>query len=236
MAEFIFKVPAAANAERSMGILESPTFDEAIKLEPTHVESIKTTARLSAFFSSADLKDLMNTANCEGLRIYPAFDVNDNFSLLAVATDVRKNDLVEHDEFPCFVSEGTTSASRLTKQQGVAVLKKVKDRFTQVRDISAASAPLAIRPTITGTRNYSKVFFSKETMNSLLSNDAMGIRFFSTQINFDEESPSFNTLAAVRVNASGEDGNTAMLSALPCPPNCGGGSYTDDRFSGALVS
>lgn len=232
MAEFIFKVPA--NAERSMGIIESrPTFDEAIKLEPTHLQSIKSSARLSAFFSSADLKDLMNIANCRGLRIYPAFDVNGNFSLLAVAADFSKNDLVEQDEFPCFVSEGNTSASRLTKQQGVDVLQKVHDRFTQVRDISAASAPLAIRTVANGTRNYSKVLFSKETINSLLSNDAAGVRFFSTQINFDEGGDSFNTLAAVRVNTNGEDMNTATLSALPCPPNCGGGSYTDDRFSGA---
>ncbi|MBK9491335.1 MAG: hypothetical protein IPO07_22995 [Haliscomenobacter sp.] len=79
--------------------------------------------------------------------------------------------------------------------------------------------------------NYSKVFFTSTDMMRLLGSDAVGIRFYTSKIKFSNRGQrTFPTLTAVALSSTDVESSIGLLSALPCPPNCGGG-YVGDSDS-----
>lgn len=197
-----------------------------LALQQDHFESVKSTALLSAFFHRADLEDLLAQPGGSGFRFYPAIDSSGAFSLLAVATNGFSKDIVDGDT-PCFVAEGQDAAARLTREQGVGLLTHVNGQMHQAaRSGRSASTPFFTSQGAEGAQ-YSKVSYSGGDINELLGPGVIGIRFFSTQIVFSDGNDSFNTLAAVAIDASGQESGPALMSTLPCPPNCSGGGYVN---------
>ena len=202
----------------------SGSFGRAVLVDGQHVQQIKSTAMLSAFFSREDLADLLAQQNSMGLRLYPALDSSGQFSLLAIATDSNKSDMASYT----YVAEGQGGANRLTVQQARGMLGDVHSVMQQVaQEGRGASTPLFTRSGANGEL-YAKVAFNSADINSLLNSGAAGIRFYSTQIILNANSQSVSTLAAVAVDASGQESGEALVSTLPCPPNCAGGGYLND--------
>jgi hypothetical protein len=203
----------------------SATSRPTLALQQDHFENVKSTALLSAFFHRSDLEDLLAQSGGSGLRFYPALDSRGGFSLLAVATNFG-NDIVSGDT-PCFVAEGRDSAARLTREQGVDLLKHVNNQMNQAaRSGRSASTPFFTNEGAESAQ-YSKVSYSGSDINQLLGPGVVGLQFFSTQIVFSDGNDSFNTLAVVAIDASGQENGAALMSTLPCPPNCGGGAYVN---------
>lgn len=208
----------------------SSSFGRAVNVGGQHVQQIKSTALLSAFFRSEDLAELLAQQNGMGLRLYPALDSAGRFSLLAVAIDFNSSDMHSF----CFVAEGQAGAYRLTGQQAAGMLGEVQRGMEQAaREGRAASTPLFTESGAEGAL-YSKVAFNGADINSLLNSGAAGILFFSTKIIFNAGGQSFNTLAAVSVDAHGQESGEALVSTLPCPPNCGGGGYINTTSNAAF--
>ena len=202
----------------------SGSFGRAVHVGGQHVQQIKSTALLSAFFRYEDLANLLAQQNSMGLRLYPAFDSAGRFSLLALATDSSKSDMASY----ILVAEGQGGAYRLTVQQARGMLGDVNSVMQQAaQEGRGASTPMFAESGAAGAM-YAKASFNSADINSLLNSGAAGIRFYSTQIILNANSQSVSTLAAVAVDASGQESGEAMVSTLPCPPNCAGGGYLND--------
>ena len=225
MEEFIALVDVPAPgmltlANRNVG-LNHPSFD----LAQDQTESIKSNAKFSTFYKSEDLHDLFNQEDSAGIRIYPAFDAENNLSTLAVATNSHRMDIVRGNSSKCFISNGLNDATRVTEQEGVEQLDRIKQHIqANVSD----HVPFSIAPRgVNRIVNYAKVFFTKADIMNLLGENTKGIRFYTSRIKFNDQTGTFPTLAAVSVDQNDVESPIALLSALPCPPNCGGG-YTGD--------
>jgi hypothetical protein len=184
--------------------------------------SIRDNALQKTFYTREDLDELLAQPDSQGIRIYPVIDLNGNISTLAVATDSERNDMVKGVHHPCFVSNGFAPASKLSEEEG----GKAVNRY----DAHLVDTPGELGFALTEQRsreltdpNYSKVFFTRKDIKALLGDDSKGIRFYTTKIKFNNRSRSVPTLTAVSVNSNEEENSTALMSALPCPPNCGGG-------------
>lgn len=209
--------------KRDIG-MDNPTVD----IQNATLEAIKSQALLHTFYSRADLLDLFEQKDSAGLRLYPAFDSNDNFSTLVVATNSLRVDIVSGDTSKCFVAEASLTAARLTQAEGIQMVDRVSAHIQQIDNDMRNLIPLANAPRSVNENNYFKVFFSKPDIIKLLGTDASGVRFYTSKIRFNDRQRNYTTLTAVAVNDSGEENSTGLLSALPCPPNCGGG-YTGDK-------
>lgn len=223
MSEFVFNAEAATISAPDASV---------VSLESADFQNIKSTARLSVFYRREDIMELLSQPGCRGIRFYPALNGNNEFSTLAVGTNGQKRDIVSGDTSKCFVSEGTLPATRVTQSRGLALIGQVNQHIAQaVREGRANTTPLAASSTFSTAKSYSKVLFTSAALESMLADGASGIRFFSSRVAFDNDGNSFSTLAAVAVNASGTESSDGVMSLLPCPPDCGGGGYTDDNFS-----
>lgn len=174
---------------------------------------------LSVFFRREDLVELLSQPGSMGLRIYPALDNNGYFSLLAIAIDNNRADMTHTS----FVVEGNGGATRLTVQQAMGMLGEVQRVMAQAaQEGRGASTPLYTESGAEGAL-YSKAAFKSADLNIFLDSGAAGIRFFSTRIIL--KAGNFSTLAAVAVDAAGQESDLALVSTLPCPPDCAGGGY-----------
>jgi hypothetical protein len=159
-----------------------------------------------------------------GLRIYPAFDSAGQFSLLAIATDATQSDMA----FNIYVAEGQGGASHITGPQAVGMLGQVNNAMTQAaREGRGNSMPLFAAAGAEGT-SYAKADFKSSDINGILNSGAQGILFYSTRIILPSSGQSFSTLAAVGVDGLGQESGEALISTLPCPPNCAGGGYINN--------
>lgn len=229
MSDFLLTLDLAAPGrltveDRTIG-LDQRTRD----IDQDELASIRGSSLFSTFYTREDLLDLFNQPDSEGIRIYPAIDSSGVISTLAVATDAGRVDIVKGDESKCFVSNGFATASRLTQAEGVEVVASYNEHLRRNEgDLAfALGGPRRL------TRlNYSKVFFTKKDILDLMSNDSKGIRFYTTRIKFNDSGRKFfPTLTAVAVDNNEIENSSALLSALPCPPNCGGGYTGGDEFA-----
>jgi hypothetical protein len=76
--------------------------------------------------------------------------------------------------------------------------------------------------------SYAKADFKSSDINGILNSGAQGILFYSTRIILPSSGQSFSTLAAVGVDGLGQESGEALISTLPCPPNCAGGGYINN--------
>ena len=221
--------PRALTAlDRTIG-LENPTLD----IDQAGLTDIKANHLLKIDFTRADLLALLRQEDCAGLRIYPAFDSNGNFSMLAVATDSSRVDIVSGDTSKCFVAQDGQPATRLTQAEATNMIQDVKAHIMANSKDSSDLIPFATATTSTDqtSSNYSKVFFTSTDMMRLLGSDAVGIRFYTSKIKFSNRGQrTFPTLTAVALSSTDVVSSIGLLSALPCPPNCGGG-YVGDSDS-----
>ncbi|MDX2282347.1 MAG: hypothetical protein NW218_22340 [Saprospiraceae bacterium] len=200
------------------------SFGRAVQVGGQHVQQIKSTALLSAFFGRDYLANLLAQPGSMGLRIYPAFDRAGQFSLLAIATDSGGSDMTSN----CYIAEGQGGASHMTGQQAGGMLSEVNRAMTQAaREGRGNSMPLFAAAGSEGT-SYAKADFKSADINGILNSGAEGIRFFSTRIILTAGDQSFSTVAAVGVDGSGNESGAALISTLPCPPHCAGGGYIND--------
>lgn len=233
MSDFIINTnrpaPRALTAlDRTIG-LENPTLD----IDQAGLTDIKANHLLKIDFTRADLLALLRQEDCAGLRIYPAFDSNGNFSMLAVATDSSRVDIVSGDTSKCFVAQDGKPATRLTQTEATNMIQDVKAHIMANSKDSSDLIPFATAATSTDqtSSNYSKVFFTSTDMMRLLGSDAVGIRFYTSKIKFSNRGQrTFPTLTAVALSSTDVESSIGLLSALPCPPNCGGG-YVGDSDS-----
>lgn len=202
----------------------SGSFGQAVYADGQHVQQIKSTALLTAFFRREDLAGLLAQQNCMGLRLYPAIDSAGRFSLLAVAIDFASSDITSYG----LVAEGQGGSKRLSAQQATGMLGEVQRTMQQAaQEGRGASTPLFTQSGAEGAL-YAKAAFKSADINNSLNSGAAGIRFYTTQIIFNAGGQAFSTLAAVGVEASGQESGEALISTLPCPPNCAGGGYLND--------
>ncbi|HMQ47716.1 MAG TPA: hypothetical protein PKA00_09685 [Saprospiraceae bacterium] len=205
---------------------------------------------LKAFFSKVDLNSLLNppvpiptTPNPQpaasmvgGLRFYPGMNSLQVPSLQAIASTTERADLVFGSNYSVILAESdgsanTTGSSILNQDQCVAKLEEYRDKVKDSQLNGSAEMPLSRTPSTDMPRNYSKIFFQRTAIENLLNTaNASGIRFYEAIIDFNDGKEKVSTLAAVAVDQNGNDLDNAVLSALPCPPDCGGGGYTDDNL------
>lgn len=187
--------------------------------------SIRNNALHKTFYTREDLQELLNQPDSMGIRIYPVIDSDGNLSTLAVATDSKRNDIVSGDK-PCFVSKGFELASRISEEGGREAVAKYMKRLVENPE-GLAFASRVGRLGESSIDTFSKVFFTSTDIENLMRSDSKGIHFYTTKIRFkddiDDSSSFIPTLTAVRVNSDGEESSAGLMSALPCPPNCGGG-------------
>lgn len=223
--------PRALTAvDRNIG-LDNPTLD----MNQAGLTDIKANHLLKIDYTRADLLELLGQEDCTGLRIYPAFDSNGNFSMLAVATNSSRVDIVSGDTSKCFVAQDGQPATRLTQAEATNMIKDVRAHIMANSNDSSNFIPFAVATTSTDqtSSNYSKVFFTSTDMMRLLGSDsdAVGIRFYTSKIKFSNRGQrTFPTLTAVALSSPDVESSSGLLSALPCPPNCGGG-YVGDSDS-----
>lgn len=200
------------------------------EIDQNDLASIRSNALFETFYTREDLLDLLNQPDSAGIRIYPALDPNGRATTLAVATNSKRADIVKGDRSKCFVSNGFDPASRITEKQGIDVVAKYNEHlFRTAGDLGFALGGRSSRRL--SLVNYSKVFFTSGDILGLMSADSKGVRFYTTQIKFNDSGRrSFPTLTAVEVNNNEVENSIALLSALPCPPNCGGG-YTGETLT-----
>jgi hypothetical protein len=211
-------------SEVSISVSGEDLFGHAAKVSGQYVQQIKSTALLSAFFGRDYLVNLLTQPGSMGLRIYPALDSAGQFSLLAIATDATQSDMASN----CYVAEGRGGANHMTGQQAGGMLGALNRVMAQAaREGRGASMPLFATAGSEGS-SYAKVDFKSADINGILNSGAGGIRFFSTRIILNAGDQSFSTLAAVGVDGSGNESGEALISTLPCPPNCAGGGYIND--------
>ena len=200
------------------------SFGRAVQVGGQHVQQIKSTALLSAFFGREYLANLLAQPGSMGLRIYPAFDRAGQFSLLAIATDSSRSDMASN----CFVADGQGGANQMTGQQAGGMLSELNRAMTQAaREGRGNSMPLFAASGAEGA-SYAKVAFNGADINGILNSGAVGILFYSTRIILNDGSQSVSTLAAVGVDGSGNESGEALISTLPCRPHCAGGGYIND--------
>lgn len=200
------------------------SFGRAVHVGGQHVQQIKSTALLSAFFGREYLVNLLAQPGSMGLRIYPALDRAGQFSLLAIATDTSGSDMTSN----CYIAEGQGGASHMTGQQAGEMLSELNRAMTQAaREGRGNSMPLFAAAGAEGA-SYAKAAFNGADINGILNSGAGGILFYTTRIILPSSGQSFSTLAAVGVDGSGNESGAALISTLPCPPHCAGGGYIND--------
>ncbi|MFZ4477469.1 MAG: hypothetical protein ACOYPR_19900 [Saprospiraceae bacterium] len=200
------------------------SFGRAVHVGGQHVQQIKSTALLSAFFGRDYLANLLGQPGSMGLRIYPAFDSTGQFSLLAIATDGSQGDMASN----CYVAEGQGRANHMTGQQASGMLSELNRVMAQAaQEGRGNSMPLFAAAGAEGT-SYAKANFKSADINGILNSGAQGILFYSTRIILNDGSQSVSTLAAVGVDGSGNESGEALISTLPCPPHCAGGGYINN--------
>lgn len=226
-----FHLPSQLPTPFNRGAVRIGT-QKTIQIGVEDFANIRQNALISTFFRKEDLEELLSQTDCEGIRIYPAFadETERTFSMLAVGTTIGRNDIVSDDKETnkCFIAMGEDKALRIERKDAMAMMRRLNDHFFENR--KDENVPFSLGENFLAIQNsYSKVFFSSGRMkNLLLDQNAIGIRFYSAQTSFDDSSSSFPTLVGVTVLDTGEEVSSATLSVLPCPPDCGGGSYTDD--------
>lgn len=220
---------------------------ESHTLSQNEIAAINTMTRLSesagdsvlkAFFSKADLESLLNpqipTASqmVGGLRFYPGLTRQTQPSLQVISSTEQRADLVLGTVYSVILSESdnlTVSSRVLDQAQCVAMLETYRDKVRDSQQNGSTKMPLSRTPTTDMPRNYSKVFFLRTDIENLLNSaSASGVRLYEVEIDFNDGSAKVSTLAAIAVDQNGDDLDIGVLSALPCPPDCGGGGYTDD--------
>ena len=148
--------------------------------------------------------------------------------MLAVGTTATRTDIVSGDTSLCFVAEvgADARASRFTEQKARELVLSTRALISQL-----LSGDLEPQAPFRGdsSRGTSKAFFHRSTLEALLPDGALGLRFFSTRILFDGRTIPIGTLMAVTELTPNAFGSHGVVSALPCPPHCPGGSYVDDE-------
>jgi hypothetical protein len=211
-------------------ILPGTTRTEA--LNRSKFDQVTDNAVISTFFSKQDLKALLAQPNSGGLRIYPAFadEAAQTFTMLAVATTdaSTRGDIVSDEESNlCLLANGTEPASRVKRLDAFNMMTRLNAHLRENGDNE--DLPFSLGVVVSPfQKSYSKVFFSEAKITELLEDEnTIGIRFYSVRVAFAGSTRAFPTLMAVAQKDTGEDASTATVSLLPCPPDCGGGSYTD---------
>jgi len=216
-----------------------------IQLDNTQSQLIRSNHLMNVFFRKPDLEELLAQDNCVGLRFYPAFNLNGNPSLLAVAINNQRQDLVENvvpshtTGDKCFISQGrSVGAINIPVSDGDSMILTIGNMIDNAKNnniISDIAFPLANTSNI--NRSYAKVVFTRTSIENMLSEDDVeGIEFFTTKMQFSDtnDSNNYKTLAAAPVLSNNATSTSNMtLSALPCPPYCGGRGY---RGNEAVVS
>lgn len=206
---------------------------ETFQISGSDYNTLKSSALVSAYFRRADLSDLLRQDGCEGLRFYVALNKNDDLSVLTVgSTSLHGNDMLSNHTSSCFVSEEEGPASLFNEQGAIDLISRAHGLIrTAVKSQMEEETPFQVGEGSAKTRSIAKVFFYKDTLESLLPDNALGIRFFSNRIRFEGDPTPYSTLTAVTVSGAAEESNHGVVSALPCPPHCGGagGAYDANK-------
>ncbi len=191
----------------------------------------RTNSLMRIFFRKEDLLNLLNQEHCAGLRFYPAFDKSGEPSLLAVGLNAKREDLVRNiipsrkSEDKCFISEGEMPATNIPVKDGEQILKTISNMIKLAKKSGADKEKIfPLVNTSSSQQTFSKVMFTTNSLESLLKDKEVdGIYFYTNKIKFSDKEDVFKTLGAV-ARKNGEEGDM-LLSALPCPPHCGGNGY-----------
>lgn len=209
-----------------------PGTTRTMDLGRSAVEQVTGNAVISAFFSKQDLEALFDQPGSGGLRIYPAFadEAAKTFTMLAVATKDAsiRDDIVSDDETNlCLLANGTGFADRVKRRDAFHMMSRLNEHLRA--NGNNEDLPFSLGFAVSQRqKSYSKVFFSEPRIKELLEGqNTVGIKFYSVRVVFAGSTRAFPTLMAVAQRDTGEDASTATMSLLPCPPDCGGGSYTD---------
>lgn len=215
--------------------LDSPSWSapNTFQIRGTDYDTLKSSALVSAYFRREDLSDLLRQDGCEGLRFYVALNKNDDLSVLAVgSTGLHGDDMLSNHTSSCFVSEEEGPASLFNEQGAIDLISRAHGLIKEaIKSHMDEETPFQIGEGSAKTRSIAKVFFYKDTLESLLPDNALGIRFFSNRIRFEGDPTPYSTLTAVTVSGAAEESNHGVVSALPCPPHCGGagGAYDANK-------
>ncbi|MCF8465021.1 MAG: hypothetical protein K9G41_09275 [Flavobacteriales bacterium] len=169
----------------------------------------------SAYIHASDLKELMNVKNCVGIRFYVAMaDPKQRFAdVIAVA--VKDNG----QEIGDFLERKYHLAKPLDAH--------FPDEFEKLNLSSAKKYVFNLRDGVLGIKPYA-VFLGLESISNLLKTEnATGIRIYSSGYNVDGTELRTMSFGAVKYEGKvvSDAGGDYLQSALPCPVDCGGDPY-----------
>lgn len=241
-----FLLQSGLPAPSSMRAVPAGT-QETVSVPANALSNIQADPSIKVFFHKEDLNELFNQVNennesSEGLRFYPSFAVDvdkttgnvqfdeRSFSLLVVGTTINRDDIVSFDASinKCFVARPNQHSQNVGRREAFNMMLSLDQKLKN--DLNKLDLPFSLGQNLSPRgKSYAKVYFSKKTISVLLKAlNVIGINFYSARISFNGSTNTFPTLVAVAVDDSGSElSSTATMSALPCPPDCGGGSYTD---------
>lgn len=181
--------------------------EESLVLSLDDTEAVKEKAQISGYFRRSLLKAILAHPRCRGIRVYPDFSDDQNVMLKIIG-----------GEGPSRRDIRDGMAGRFYAQEELRFADEETE--SRLRNMTSNSEFL-----------FRKAYFTAADIEYLLRDDADGIRFYSTQLQYGDVDEPVYTMTAVAERAVGGE-SQAISSALPCPPHCGGGNYTDsDTFA-----
>ena len=218
MADFVYSVAGDSN----------PDFNE---LNGGDADMVRINALLEVSFRKSDIQSLIDQDECKGIRFYPARDTSNNHSLLATGIHKNGNDLVQAflpnktTEDLCLISEGpNTPARNIPVADGATMINGLIDEIKNGTGDVEAINPMA-NPVDTFSESViAKAAFSSTDVQEVLDASISEITCFTAKIKFPNVHFEFKTIV---LEADGPIGKM-IISALPCPPHCNGGGYTNN--------
>jgi hypothetical protein len=200
--------------------------DLAQKIAASEIEVMKMTSSLSVICHREHVEELLNTPDCNGLRLYPAnanigMATNPIPSFLVVAIDDTGRDLVEASSNPCYICQADGHVNKATVAEATAMIENIS------LTINAGTVFEPLK-NLAGGEAYFKASFNRLAIDKVLADsNAPSVRFDVVRLNLPGSSAILKTLAMSPAASNGEIiGNNTQLSLLPCPPHCQGG-YID---------
>lgn len=210
-------------------------------LSTQEIETLKKNSPIKVFFNKADLLAILVQPDCIGIRLYPALTDSRADTITAIGIRVDRteinfissklDDLDDKSESVIdgliMRSEGSNPSTPLNQKNFKVDNGRIGERAAENPDES----PFLRRISSKFKLIFAVYFSKKEMEETLLKDDAIGVRFYLDHISVPVDHPEtdvwhYDTYTAVSVGQNMHDAPDLsggyLTSAAPCPPHCGG--------------
>ena len=174
------------------------------------IQSAKGNRTFQGYISFDDLATLLSSSNCVGVRFYNSQDDNGKPRIIAVGVEAEGGEIAMVDGESGYFLSGDF-------ENNDTVSSRIADRSDAKNLVIALSA-------VNADSRFSS-YLSKAVIENLIgnqTNDVQGILLFMIPLFAGSNSPFTHLAQPVAVNngAASVFVQKAVVSALPCPPNC----------------